>query len=78
MRADILPDRAKVTDGNLICQGSEKVGENGQLQVEEPTSSNHAHCGAGHEQCKVGRLMKLHHFRVSWNSIQKISSKAVK
>jgi hypothetical protein len=27
MSADILPDKAKVTDGNLIWQGSEKVGE---------------------------------------------------
>jgi len=59
-----LPGKAKVTDGNMICQGSEKkVGGNRQLQVKQPTSSTHAHCGAWHEQCTVGRLMKLHHFR---------------
>jgi hypothetical protein len=38
-------------------------GENIQLQVDQPTPSNDAHCHAWHEQCTVGRLVKLHHFR---------------
>jgi hypothetical protein len=36
MKADILPDKAKVTDGNMICQDSEKVGKTDSYRFSSP------------------------------------------